>query len=395
MNNSTELPDYRCPSDCDCDTCAINKAKQQVHLFKEIEKQFDYCETFHFYRNMHYLNKNEYEKIFSTKLTPHNAIEYGPIFFFMLKIEKSEDGTDYIDPSDEDTDLQVDTQLISNANSICARVSGIESSYIKKSLQQAEYKFFISSKVDITSNKTCPIMAFILLKKFNHDSLYSGHGPEEPLYSFLKKFKIMDSLLVCAIELTREDLSAVIAKKIVLKASLGSIITYKSVQFAASEKFDYYFGRAASVSLIYVYKNWGFNLGLPFLNLNHVLSKYQEILSVGNDEQKETTLSNIIQNEIKLIFQKNYRVCKTILDINKGQYEDELQNGSNAFEVEALVISDFIYDKKSASFNIFIDLSKGSEDIENLYNYSYRRFGRFLSYNKFYEQLITNDSYDD
>jgi hypothetical protein len=93
MNNSTELPDYRCPSDCDCDTCAINKAKQQVHLFKEIEKQFDYCETFHFYRNMHYLNKNEYEKIFSTKLTPHNAIEYGPIFFFMLKIEKSEDGT--------------------------------------------------------------------------------------------------------------------------------------------------------------------------------------------------------------------------------------------------------------------------------------------------------------
>jgi hypothetical protein len=25
-------------------------------------------------------------------------------------------------------------------------------------------------------------MAFILLKKFNHDSLYSGHGPEEPLY---------------------------------------------------------------------------------------------------------------------------------------------------------------------------------------------------------------------
>ena len=299
---------------CDCDICAINK---------EIEQQFNYCETFHYYRNMHYLNKNEYNKIFTTKLTKYNVIEYGSFFFFMIKIEKSDDGSDYIDTSDEDTDIQIDKQITRHSNTLCKRTTGIANSYIINSLKNAEYKFVMSSKIDLSNNKSCPILAFRLLKNFDYLSI------EEPLFSFLKNFKIIESLLICAIELTREDKSSIISKKLILKASLGALITYKSVQFAINEKFDYYFSRAASVSLIYVYKKWGFNLGIPFLNLNFILNKHQELLSVGKEEQKEITLNNIIHNEIKMIFQKNYRVCKAILGINKGEWENAISLGSD------------------------------------------------------------------
>lgn len=377
---------YRCPKSCDCDTCVINDWIKEANY--EVEQQFDYCETLHFNRNIKYLEPKEYEKIFTTVLTEFNAIQYRTFLFLMIKIDKSDDGSDYHSASDEDIDIQISKQIKRHSGSICKRNIEISDSYVYNSLKKAQYKFVMSSKIDLTNNKSCPILAFRLLKDFEYLSV------EEPLFSFFKKYKIIESLLICAIELTREDETPFTSKKLLLKASLGSIITYKSVQFAMSEKFDYYFSRAASVSLIFVYKSWGFNLGIPFLNLNFVLNKYFDILSKGKESEKEIALYNIIKGEIQTIFQKNYRVCKSILGVNLDEWKNAVELGSSAFEVESKAVADFIYDKKSSSFNMFLDLTKSSSDVDNLYNYSYRRFGKFLSYNKFYEKLL-NDPYID
>ena len=87
-------------------------------------------------------------------------------------------------------------------------------------------------------------------------------------------------------------------------------------------------------------------------------------------------------------------MCKSILGVNIDEWKNAVEHGSSAFEVEIKAVTDFIYDKKSSSFNMFLDLTKSSSDVDNLYNYSYRRFGKFLSYNKFYEKLL-NDPYID
>ena len=268
----------------------------------------------------------------------------------------------------------------------------IEGTYLNKSIKNADFKFFMSAKSDSSEGKmlNCPIIAFRLLKDFS-----SGERTI-PIYPpYLDNFNIIESLLVCAIEISRTDTpkgtrTKTLAKELTFKAGFGAVLTYKTVQFAIDLKYQFYFIRTASTSLIYVYRKWGFHLGLPFLNLDYVLTDFHKFITVGDETQKGKTLHNIIQEQIKLKFQSNFRLCKSIFGIIKGEWEEAIStHGKDAFELEANSIADYIYDKKSETFSMYLDITKNSTDVEDLYHYSFNRFNKYISYNQFYKTLVT------
>ena len=364
---------------------------------------YDYCESFYFSRNVSYIDIKQYRKIFTIPLTNNNVISYGPFFFFMIEINKIYDPStnslvfDSINTDDESIDLQVDRQLNERQKVLCKNT--ISNKYLKDSIKNADFKFFMSAKSDTSGAGTrrpegkmlnCPIIAFRLLKDFS-----SGERTIPVYPPYLDNFNIIESLLVCAIEISRTDQSKTLAKELTFKAGFGAVLTYKTVQFAIDLKYQFYFIRTASTSLIYVYRKWGFHLGIPFLNLDYILKDFHNFISVGNETQRGKTLYNIIQEQIKLKFQSNFRLCKSILGIVKGDWEDIMSShGKDAFDLEAKFIADYIYDDKSETFSMYLDITKNSSDIEDLYNYSFNRFNKYISYNDFYKTLI-NDDFND
>lgn len=334
---------------------------------------YDFCETFMFSRSEETLELDQYKKIFTKQLNPNNVIHYGPFSFFMIQKYFSEDENRMvIDSLDEDAELQVDKQLIERNKELCH--NKIDDDYLKRSLIKAEFKFVIAAKEDYDKGIKCPIIAFRLIKELKTDLYY------------LKKFNMIESLLVCAIELSRTDKDLRTGRDIVLKSGLGSIITYKSVQFALNNKYDYYFMRSASVPLLRVYLQWGFHLGLPFLDLDYILTDFEEFFNVGSLEKQEEHLSNIIKYQIKYKLQKSHRLCKIVFGIGKGEWEDILENKKeDAFEFESNALKEFIVDKSSGTIAMFMDLH--SFDIDTLYNYSLKKFSRYLTYNNYMSEI--------
>jgi hypothetical protein len=277
-----------------------------------------------------------------------------------------------IDSLDEDAELQVDKQLIERNKELCH--NKIDDDYLKRSLLKAEFKFVIAAKEDYDKGIKCPIIAFRLIKELKTDLYY------------LKKFNMIESLLVCSLEISRIDKDLRTGRDIILKSGLGALITYKSVQFALNNKYDYYFIRAASVSLLRVYVQWGFRLGVPMLDLNYILTDFEEFFNTGNLEHQEEQLSTIIKSQIKYKLQKSHRLCKIVFGIGKGEWEDILENKKeDAFESQSNVLTEFIVDKSSKTIAMFMDL-KGF-DVDTLLNYSLKKFSRYLTHNKYMNEI--------
>jgi len=316
--------------------------------------------------------------LFKQELTSNNVLtlkdDFSQFSFFMIeKINKVLfDGTQkkFLHTEDYVIDKQIVDYIQLNGDKICR--SDIGEGYITNMINEADYKFIASSTVDV-SGKQCEVLAFRFLKDL-----------DVKLY-YLYKFKIIHSILVCAVKMDKE-IKMDGGSSLLINPGFGSFLTFKSAQYARQEGFLYYFMRAVNLGIIKVYMDWGFHFGLPFLNLDNVYLTFadSEIVQywinkpdLSKNEvsiQLELVLQGIVKKELKYQLFTSYRLSHLILDMKRSEWEDERKK-EDPFEPYCLKISKFIV-TTGESLCMYMDLY--SSDYDTLRQYSLKKMKAFF-----------------
>jgi len=242
--------------------------------------------------------------------------------------------------------------------------------YIEYQLNKSIFRFMAVKSG--TSSGECQILAFRLLKPFET----RGN------IAYLYKYKIIQSVLLCALPVNKFSNISSDASEVVDNPSFGSYLTYQTVKWAIKVGYQFYVMRAADFKLLLMYRRWGFHFGLPFLNLDIIVDKvldedYANMLSnvalekgVTYDEIVEEEIVREINNQLL----EDWRKASIILDISKKEWEIKRKSGL-AFSVESRNIFDNVIENKSL-YMMYIDLY--SKDVDVLREYSKKKMKNYF-----------------
>jgi len=271
-------------------------------------------------------------------------------------------------PKDDEMWTQV-REIVELYNQVICR-KGITKEFVDKAVKEYKYAFIATKHDEQLSPyiyERCSIKSFKFLKDHTETVEY------------LTNYKIIESILVCAAPIQRKSHDA---RNILLNPSMGSYLTYQSVEFARDKGYDFYMLRSADFDLIKLYMRWGFHFGLPFLNLDKEFldlpGKFPELNNASKMEYFE--VENLVRKEMMNVIGKMFYVDQKLLEFMFRIPKDEWvkrrdEKKDVAFMPEAFKIAKFI--TKYSSFAMYIDLN--SKDPMTLEMYSKKRMTEYFA----------------
>ena len=245
------------------------------------------------------------DKLLDTVLTQYNSILYNDTVSIIFSDKNIDDNiNEYI------------IKKIEKDNKIVCR-EFLHEKNLKKKLSKTDYLLYVSVphfNMYEDENQECDTASFMFLQEYNKN--IAGYNDEK---------MVISADVLCSVEIAK------INKGNKVKLGLGMFLFYKAIQSVIElNKYDIMVGHAASVPLLKFYIKYGFQFGLPGLDLIEVIETFEEYKNTNNyDEteiEEEEILYDAVYDYLKELFEDDYSLGAQYLNIS----EDEIDYLYNA-----------------------------------------------------------------
>jgi hypothetical protein len=337
---------------------------------------------------LEYTDVEDLEDIYDKSLTPSNYLSFKGMKLMMFLNPKK---FNFLSKRRIDENLEINPKanvIISSlykyldVNGLKTCNNLISEEYILETLNLAGYIFILTTPIQVDGS--CKLTAFRFLKEI---------GNEIPMILTTKE-KGIHSILICAVESSftkkkiikktvetsddytmddtreMEEMSDNNKRKkriieevdnVIVKAGFGQLITYHTLIYARNIGKDYYYMSSASIPLLRLYRKWGFHLGLPAINLDHVLDRFPGLENKKKEmtEEYENKFVQSVRKEILSMLKTDLKLLSYITGKTEEYLKEASYNWGSVMYVEYIdKIMEKIFNVEKNKFYMYFDLNE-------------------------------------